>query len=478
MRAAVKRFTAVILFMIMITSCFMSVNVFADDENETENGNMNLDLVFVLDASGSMVYSDPDKIALDAFSLFVDLCDDTCAVGYDVYTHELKDSEEIKSISDNESLENMKKKIRGIKYDSNGDTDIALGLTEAKHIFENHKSESYRKKAIILLSDGNTDLPKGPRTVAESVSEMESTLNSFAENNIQVYTIGLNSNGSLDKNDLESISKKTGGKSYEIDVSEKLTNIISDIFGSISDMNGIDREIKDGTVEININDSSVFYVNIIIRTKLSLDELSPMLILPSGSPMSLTDNEKVKITSTKSYVLIKILYPDVGNYTLHLKKADNTNCNVKQLNFYSVFITQRVPEKAAVNTAVEIESTISDNNGLMKDNEILSTLKMKAVISFDGSSTAVELHRVSPGVYKGSFTPNKTGAYSVVTIGESERFNKESDKTSIIVKTSLNDGSELIEDILSFVWHHLTIIIMAGFALGVIIVASVMIRKK
>ena len=47
-----------------------------------------------------------------------------------------------------------------------------------------------------------------------------------------------------------------------------------------------------------------------------------------------------------------------------------------------------------------------------------------------------------------------------------------------MVKTSLNDGSELIEDIMAFIGHNLTTIIMAAAAVGVIIVAAVMLRKN
>ena len=61
--------------------------------------------MFVIDASGSMLQSDPKKVALDAFNLFADMCDETCRVGYVVYTHKIKDSEDLTSINDNENLE-------------------------------------------------------------------------------------------------------------------------------------------------------------------------------------------------------------------------------------------------------------------------------------------------------------------------------------------------------------------------------------
>ena len=90
-----------------------------------------------------------------------------------------------------------------------------------------------------------------------AAAEMKETLAKLKERHIEVYCVGLNVDGSFDKKDIEKISAATGGKAYEIDGSEKLTNTISDIFANISDMNGIDREIKNGQIELEIKDSSI-----------------------------------------------------------------------------------------------------------------------------------------------------------------------------------------------------------------------------
>lgn len=89
MNGTIKRISSVILVFILLLSCLsLSVNAEQDDIYG-EDGKMNLDVVFVLDASGSMLYSDPNRIAIDAFNLFVDLCDESCGVGYSVYTEQL-----------------------------------------------------------------------------------------------------------------------------------------------------------------------------------------------------------------------------------------------------------------------------------------------------------------------------------------------------------------------------------------------------
>lgn len=476
MKTSVKRSLACMLAIMLTIFCFMSMYVSAEGEDETSNGSMNLDIVFVLDASGSMLRSDPNRIALDAFSLFVDMCDDTCRVGYDVYTHTLKESEPIRSIKDSASLEQMKNKFKNIVYEPNGDTDIALGLTQAKKLFEDNEGNPNRKQAIVLLSDGNTDLPKGPRSVAESEAEMKSTLEALASRYIQVYSIGLNSDGSLDKKELDNISAATGGRSYEINGSEKLTSIISDIFANISDMNGTDRPIKDGKVDIEVKDSNVLYVNVIVRTKLTREEMNPVLFSPDGAVVSLDDNPDVRVTSTKSYMLVKIYYPDIGKWTLQLQKADNANSNVKQLNYYSVFINQSVPEKAAVNQPMVIEATISDNYGLIKDTELLATIKMVGTVTSKNGTETFELNKTGSGTYRGTFEPDEVGDYTIVTKAVSDRFGKESPRASVEVLSSL-EGEDPIQAAFAFIREHLSTILSGIAALVIVVVIIVLVKK-
>lgn len=439
MNKCVKKTLSLFLMVIMLFGCIFTLNVNAENDLYDNDGQMNLDVVFVLDASGSMLYSDPNEVALDAFNLFVDLCDESCGVGYDVYTEKIKESSDIVSLSNKSNLDKMKKNISALKYDPNGDTDIALGLTKAMDIFSKQKSEdTNRKKAIILLSDGNTHLLNGPRTVAESKKEMQSTLKSLKDKNIPVYSIGLNYDGTLDKKEIQNISKKTNGKSYETKTSDELTAILSDAFSDIYDLGGTDCEIKDGNVEINVKDNSVFYVNVIIRTKLTPEELNPVLTTPSGKKASLTDNEDIKMTSTGSYTLIKLIYPESGKWNLHLNNATSDNCSVKQLDFYSVYVKQKISKKAAVGESVTIEASLNESSGIVDDLQLLRTIEMVSTVKSKNGETEVTLQRGSDGIFTGEFTPEEEGEFEISTVASSEKFKKE----STVFKLTVTEATE------------------------------------
>ena len=63
MRIKFKRaFTAAVSVLLLVSAFCLPITARAENEYEDE-GKMNLDVVFVVDASGSMLYSDPDGIA-------------------------------------------------------------------------------------------------------------------------------------------------------------------------------------------------------------------------------------------------------------------------------------------------------------------------------------------------------------------------------------------------------------------------------
>ena len=430
-----KRSVCLITVIIMLLTC-LSTAVSAEELTEEDSGQMNLDVVFVLDSSGSMNESDPNRVAVDAFSLFTDLCDESCSLGYTVYSEKIKESEEITPL-DKKHLASLRDKITSLNTNPYGDTDIALGLTKAMSLHQANKdTRENRKKAIILLSDGNTHLIGGSRTVAESQKELDTTLQKLNESNIPVYAIGLNYDGTLDKKETQKIASKTQGKAYETKSSEELPAIIADIFGDICEITGTRRPIVDGNVEINIKDKSVFYVNIVIRSRFTVNELNPVLLNPRREKVALTDNDKVKMTSTDSYVLIKLIYPQDGRWKLQLENATDENCVVTQIDFYSIYLTQNIPQTAVSGQAVRLSASLNEKSGIVSDIDLLDTIKMTATVRCsDKEDQQVELVRQPDNTFAGEFVPESTGTYLIFSTATSEKFTKDSTTFSLTVKS-------------------------------------------
>ena len=434
----IKRLFTFTLALIIALSCFcISVSAVESDAPD-DNGNMELDVVFVLDSSGSMAESDPNRVAPDAFKLFVDLCDDSCGVGYTIYSEKIKESEDITALDQNH-LNELRNKIAQMNINPYGDTDIALGLSKA---FEIHKAskdfDSKRKKAVILLSDGNTHLIDNSKSPEQLKKEMDSALTSLSDNDIPVYAIGLNYDGTLDKNETQNIADRTHGKAYEAKSSNELPRIISDIFADIYSINGSQKEItKDGNVEIYIKDKSVFYVNIVIRSRLSIDELNPVLLNPRREDVDLGGGDKnIKMTTTGSYTLIKLIYPTSGRWKLHLDNATNENCVVTQLDFYSIFVKQKITDldnTIVLGQETQIEATLNKADGVINDHDLIDDISMTTTITGGKEPITVDLERQGSS-FVGSIFLNEEGSYKIITEAKSDKFRKESLPLDLTVK--------------------------------------------
>ncbi len=449
-KGVVKKALAMLMAAAVMMCCFCSVSVNAeksgDDENtaaegsaseteeleemlEDEDGSMDMDVIFVLDASGSMLYSDPNKVAIDAFNLFVDLLDDSCGVGYVVYTQKIEASSDIVSLNDSKGLDKVKKEITNLEYDPVGDTDIALGLTKAMDIYKKNKNtDPNRNQVIVLLSDGNTDLPNGPRTVDESKKEMTSTLSELKEMGVPVYSIGLNYNGALDEKEVANISGSTNGKAYKTKQSSGLIKIATDIFGDIYNLEGTQKDIVDGNVQIEVKDNTVFYVNVVIRSGFTKSELNPVLTSPDGKNVPLDgSSDKVNVTSTNSYTLLKLIYPDSGTWNLHLDNVTEDNCVVTQMDFYSIYVKQTFSSKSAgPGQTIEITATLNDNTGVLQDSDLISTINMSTIITSDEGEQTIPLTRLTNGQFTGKIILNTEGTYSVKTRASGNKFQKSS----------------------------------------------------
>ena len=449
MRRLLKKTAAVLLASMIALSC-MFMQAFAEESGSessgsskstvANNGQMNLDVVFVLDASGSMRNSDPKKIAIDAYRLFVDLLDDTCGIGYVVFTHELLDTGEIVETSDKTELEKTKKKMAAVKYDLNGFTDIALGLTKAKDMLTTPEIEADRReKLVILLTDGNTALPKGGRSLEDSNDEMDATLLALHDRQIPVYTIGLNYNGKMKADELQRISDETEGDWKETHSSEELVQIFSGVFATINNVSGIEENVEDGKMTIEVTDSTVSDVNLIIRSALTLDQLDPVLVSPSGETIQLNNSDLISVSTTGNYTMLKLTKPQEGEWTLQFNGADTSGINVTRMDYYSVYLEQQIREVLMEGEGisikdylpkgakVSIEATVRDQDGIVTDKKLLNTLNLVAKIAKENGKVTTLPMIPSPeeGKYMVEWTVDDTTKAAITTAVENTKFKKE-----------------------------------------------------
>ena len=106
-------------------------------------------------------------------------------IGYVAYNDDILSCSEPELMAMAEKREALKEEIGGIMYSR--DTDIGLGISYAYELFSTGNDT---RRIMVLISDGETDLPKGSeRTVEQSDKELEQCVSQCKEEGIQVYTV-------------------------------------------------------------------------------------------------------------------------------------------------------------------------------------------------------------------------------------------------------------------------------------------------
>lgn len=185
-----------------------------------------LDIIFVIDSSGSMKTNDPSRIALDMVQAFIDTMQTQgIRIGYVAYNDDILSFAAPETIETTAKREKLKGEIASITY--SGDTDIGLGVSRACELLS---TEDTTHKIMVLISDGETDLPAGSlRTVEQSDRELEYCADQCRENGIPIYTIAF---GQYDGNKtlLEQTAQATQAESYSAQKPEDLMEILYGIF--------------------------------------------------------------------------------------------------------------------------------------------------------------------------------------------------------------------------------------------------------
>lgn len=207
-----------------------------------------IDVVFVIDSSGSMTTNDPHGLRLMAAEEFVSKLGDNdraAVVDFDDYA---KLRQEFTS---DHNLLNLA--INSV--DSSGGTSLGVGMKKALDQFT---SSSYTRKDaykyIIFLTDG-----EGPYNTSFTTTAKN--------NNITVYTIGLGSG--VQESVLKGIADGTGGKYYFASSADTLLDIYDEVsvetidYSTDSNGDGISdyftKLLCDGTLKLGTGMNTPFY---------------------------------------------------------------------------------------------------------------------------------------------------------------------------------------------------------------------------
>jgi len=305
-----------------------------------------IDAILVIDTSGSMRYADPERITLEAATLFMDMMETTNSrigiVGFSGALHSVMPLTPINEIGVRNQI---RESISQFVY--HGWTDIGLALqTAAEMILE--PSDTNNSPMILLFTDGRIELPPNQlnRTVEMSYQDAEWAIESVGSFT-PIYTIGLNYDGSVNIDFLQDMAARTGATSSIIYDAALLPQLFNEIFAShirtsIVEM-AVIEPVPDTYAEILIPIESPFVseANIIMLSNQPIT--SVRLFDPSGREV-VFDNETYTLTSANRFSMLKILTPMMGDWLLLIQGLPDDRITVNLIYNYTVDVAMFVDQ--------------------------------------------------------------------------------------------------------------------------------------
>lgn len=331
---------------LFVLFCFVflsgSQRVIAKEIRSEQNG---LDVIFVMDYSGSMNANDPDHTASGMVKAFIDTVHSAdIRIGFVAYNDRIVSSAAPVSVKTQEERDALKAQMDSAGY--SGNTDIGLGLNYAYGL---SGQETGRKRMIVLISDGESDLigSKTGRSLEISNADLKNTVDACQSQGIPIYTVAF---GKYDgsKEVLKEIAKQTNAGNYTVEQPETLIDVLYGIFHS--NMAYRIQEITNGIYGAGSQS---------IRVKLDdayLDEMDVLMI----SPQQILDttviygDQQIKPVNLVHYSVAKL--SDVKSEIKELNIQTNTSKD-QGLKVYLISYRDLVP-------VLEIETDMTRNKPL------------------------------------------------------------------------------------------------------------------
>lgn len=178
-----------------------------------------LDVVFVLDDSGSMTTNDSTNIRLSESNKLIGSLKEYDRAAVIKFNEE---AENLQSLTSNRYL--ITTAFNG--FASSGGTDMSEGIRMGLDEFEHHGGNNH--KIMVVLTDGDS--------VNNNVS-LDLAGKAYEEN-ITIYTIGLGNTTTINVPVLTDIADKTGGEYFHAVNASKLTSVFNDITKAVEDIRG------------------------------------------------------------------------------------------------------------------------------------------------------------------------------------------------------------------------------------------------
>ena len=401
-----KRAVSLVAILLLVLSLF-AVPAAAEESSGPSRHNVML----VIDGSGSLVSgnaTDPKGLRYDAIDLFLALLTDSGNnVGAIVFDHDPQNfmlDTGLESISGKKSKLDLSQKIRNAQPD-NGDTDIGSALLAAVEKLQAEQGNGL-PSAIILFSDGRTDLGGDEKAEKNSLMNKDKAITLAQELKIPVHSVCLNASSVADPAELKEISDRTSGSFVDVDKAEDLTKAFESFYSLIFESPSQTAEkytfSQDGKITFNVDIPVVGAeeANLILKAN---EKNAVSVSTPSGK---MSDQDITDATMTGGpYDIVKLVNPEAGRWGVELTGTPGKDVLVNVIYNVDTTVGLKTEDGANEYGAGENVKIIAEMFQDGKKVEDASVLKeYKAILKITNKKTGEESETEMQAGEDGSFT--------------------------------------------------------------------------
>lgn len=331
----------------------------------------------IVDASGSMVISDPDRLTSESLRLIADLApEEESSLGVWLFGEKPRVLLPETPITD-ELKKSLKNNLGGyITEDLQTDLESVLRLmldTPAAAGIPNDSEQHW-----ILVTDGMVDISLDPQINDLSRKTiLRPILNELIEKGIHLHTVSMT--GYTDSELLKTLSIKTDASYTEVAVPEDLLSTFNRIFTTANKVDELPFEGNTFFIDDSIDEF----------TLLVFHELGkkPKVIAPKGDVLTLKDDQRVNVAHGMRYTLVTVEKPTLGTWqveNVNLEKSSIrivTNLKVEASDLASVIF---------VNEPLNSNISLFENGKLIQDPILMEVLTaQQTLIRHKGEATQI-----------------------------------------------------------------------------------------
>ncbi|RBP65994.1 von Willebrand factor type A domain-containing protein [Alkalibaculum bacchi] len=231
-----KKVKYYVIFLVIIAVVFSMSSVIA--ETQVQGNPPTIAVTLVIDNSGSMAETDPQKLRETAAHIFIDQLSPEDYLGIITFNSKEEVILPIQQVKDLENKNEFKKILSSKLEKVRGDTDYLAALDTAGKQLDSIENGNI-KKVILFLTDGDPD-PDGKGASREYMDSLKESVNSLAMRKYYVYSVGFSNN--LNSDVLSEISENTQGKMKISENPEKIALNFGEILAELKNPQGSLKE--------------------------------------------------------------------------------------------------------------------------------------------------------------------------------------------------------------------------------------------